>query len=105
MIGEQIRAARKTQNISQAELARRCNISRGYLVLVERGESNPTITKAGAIAGALGMTVDDLMHGAQKNSTEATLLYYFREADWPAILRLVAVQIQIEQQGGRADAS
>ncbi len=102
MIGENIRAARKTQNMSQVELARRCGISRGYLLLVESGESNPTITKVGAIAGALGMTVDDLINGARKNSTEAALLYYFRLRDWPAILRLVAVEIQIEQTNEQA---
>lgn len=60
-LGMRVRQLRKERNMSLSELARRSGISRGYLHLIEKGESSPTEEKLAAIARTLGVFVSELI--------------------------------------------
>ncbi len=55
-----IKAARAGLDISQAELAERCGVSRQTISAIEKGDYNPTINLCIAICKALGKTLDEL---------------------------------------------
>lgn len=60
-LGENIRTIRERRGMSVSELARRSSMSRGYLYLIEKGETNPTEEKLIAIAEALDTSVSDIL--------------------------------------------
>ncbi len=61
-IGERIRLRRTEMNIALAELARRANLSKGYLHAIEAGETqNPSAEILFRIANELGTTIADLL--------------------------------------------
>ena len=53
--GKRIAALRRRQNISQEELAFRCDIHRTYIGALERGEKSPTIITVEKLARGLGI--------------------------------------------------
>ena len=55
-----LKAARAALDISQAELAKRVNVSRQTIVAIEKGDYNPTIKLCIAICHELGKTLDEL---------------------------------------------
>lgn len=55
-----IKEEREAAGLTQEQLSDMAGISRPFLSTVENGSAMPTITKAAAIAKALGKTVDDL---------------------------------------------
>ena len=59
-VGTRIKELREKKSMALAELARKSGISRGYLYLLEKGESNPTEEKLAAIADALGVLMSEL---------------------------------------------
>jgi transcriptional regulator with XRE-family HTH domain len=59
-LGQNIRRARRTLNISQEELAFRCGLHRTYLSGVERGARNLSFASLLAIARGLELTVSEL---------------------------------------------
>jgi transcriptional regulator with XRE-family HTH domain len=59
--GENVRKARKKQNISQERLALNAGIDRSYMSRVERGIVSITLQKAYVIAQALQCDVQDLL--------------------------------------------
>ena len=59
-LGRNIRKARKILNISQEELAFRCELHRTYLSDIERGVRNLSFSSLVAIAKGLGSTVSEL---------------------------------------------
>jgi len=61
-LGRNIRKARKILNISQEELAFRCELHRTYLSDIERGVRNLSFSSLVAIARGLGSTVSELTH-------------------------------------------
>lgn len=66
-IGNTIRETRRKQDISQEDLANICEIERGYMGRVERGEVNVSILKLNKIADALKIKLSDLINGEKKN--------------------------------------
>lgn len=60
-VGEAIRAARRTREWTQAELAERAELSANYVARLERGELGPSLWVAHKIASALGTTLDALL--------------------------------------------
>lgn len=61
-IGKTIRKYRQDRKMSQEALARTANLSLPTIVKIESGETpNPTIDTVKKIAGALGVSLDDLM--------------------------------------------
>ena len=61
-IGERIKARRLEMNVSLAELARRADVSKGYLHSIESGETqSPSAEVLFKIAHELGTTIADLL--------------------------------------------
>ena len=60
-LGLNIRTRRKELQISQVELARRCNIDRSYMGQIERGTANPSLAVIDAVAFALAVSASELL--------------------------------------------
>ncbi len=63
-LGQRIRAAREALGESQVSLAASAGISQGYLSQLEANEREPTLSIAARLAGALGVSLDELASGA-----------------------------------------
>ena len=59
-LGRNIRKARKLMNISQEELAFRCELHRTYLSDIERGVRNLSFSSLVSLARGLGSSVSEL---------------------------------------------
>lgn len=59
--GKKIAKLRKERKLSQFQLSADANIARSFLILIENGESNPTITTICALAEALEVKPKDLL--------------------------------------------
>lgn len=55
-----MKAARAAKDLSQAELAGLCDVSRQTINAIEKGDYNPTINLCIAICKALDKTLDEL---------------------------------------------
>ncbi|MCR5468479.1 MAG: helix-turn-helix transcriptional regulator [Lachnospiraceae bacterium] len=55
-----LKAARAGKDLSQDDLAKRCNVSRQTISAIEKGDYNPTINLCIAICKELGTTLDEL---------------------------------------------
>lgn len=55
-----IRERRKELGLSQEELAKRCGVTRQTVNAIENNKYDPTLALAFALAGELGLTVDQL---------------------------------------------
>jgi len=64
-LGNAIREIRLELGVSQEELAHKSQIDRAYMSSIERGSQNPGIISIARIAGALGLSLSDLMGRAQ----------------------------------------
>lgn len=62
-LGRAIRRAR-ADRFTLAQLSARSGVSAGLLSLIERGKGNPSINTLGAIAGALGVSLPELVADA-----------------------------------------
>lgn len=60
-LGYRIREIRVAQGISQAELARRCNLHRTFIGSVERGERNLSVLNLRLIARKLKCKLSELL--------------------------------------------
>lgn len=60
-MGRVIRQLREAQNLSQDELAWKCDVHRTYMGFVERGEYNITVVKLGQIAKGLGVKPSQIL--------------------------------------------
>ena len=59
-IGLKIKLERTKLNISQEDLAFRANVNKNTIGAIERGTQSPTFDTLEAIAGAFGITVQEL---------------------------------------------
>lgn len=59
--GERLQKVRKSQGISQEELASKLAMHRTYIGMIERGERNPTIRTLYKIAKTLKVPASDLL--------------------------------------------
>ncbi len=55
-----MKSARAALDLSQDELAKRCEVSRQTISAIEKGDYNPTIKLCIAICKVLGKTLDEL---------------------------------------------
>ena len=55
-----LKSARAAMDLSQEQLADRCNVSRQTISAIEKGDYNPTINLCIAICKVLGKTLDEL---------------------------------------------
>lgn len=60
-LGQIIRTKRESQGLTQLEVAKRAELDRNYIGMVERGERNPSYLSLIKIASGLNMTVDQLI--------------------------------------------
>lgn len=60
-VGEEIRALRRAQNLSVANLSQRAGVSAGMISQIERGLTNPSIRIMTAIGEALGVPLSNLL--------------------------------------------
>lgn len=60
-LGNRIRAIRLEKNLTQAELAERCECNRNYISMLERGERNPSYKSLLMIAEGLGVKIQKLV--------------------------------------------
>lgn len=59
-LGQAISSVRKSQGVSQEELAHRSEIDRSYMSAIERGTQNPGVMMVVKIAKAMGVPVSEL---------------------------------------------
>ena len=59
-LGQVISSARKSQGVSQEELAHRSEIDRSYMSAIERGTQNPGVMVIVKIARAIGIPTSEL---------------------------------------------
>ncbi|GLV74155.1 hypothetical protein Shyhy02_21570 [Streptomyces hygroscopicus subsp. hygroscopicus] len=64
-IARNVRAARVRAALSQAELSRRSQVSKGTLVALENMQGNPSLATLVRLADALGLAVSALLRGAR----------------------------------------
>ncbi len=60
-LGQNIKRIRLKKDISQGDIARELDVSRGYISTIENGKTNPTLSTIAKIAKALGVTNDELL--------------------------------------------
>ena len=60
--GQNIRALRKAQGLTQVEFSERCGFYQTYLSRVENGQANPTLNAMEVMANALGLTVFEMFY-------------------------------------------
>lgn len=60
-LGENIKRIRADKNMTQGDLCRVLELDRAYMSNVENGNKNPTLATIEKIAGALGVTADELL--------------------------------------------
>jgi len=59
-LGDRIKTLRYQHQITQEELADRCNMFRTYMSRIESGQANPTLTMLYEIAGAFRLDIREL---------------------------------------------
>src|SRR6202034_1523854 len=67
VLGSRLRALRAERDETLAQTAERAGISPQYLSEIERGRKEPSSEMIAALAGALDITVADLMAGAAED--------------------------------------
>lgn len=67
-IGARIAKARKAKKLSQAELAKKVDLSRSAVAQWETGECSPSASALVALSRALGVTVDALLDSRARAS-------------------------------------
>lgn len=60
-LGENIKRIRALKNMTQGDLCRALDLDRAYISNVENGNKNPTLATIEKIAGALDVSVDELL--------------------------------------------
>ena len=60
-LGNNIRKIRLERNFSQEELAFKIDSARNFIGCIERAEKSPTIVTLARIAGAMGISLSDLV--------------------------------------------
>ncbi len=65
-VGETIRELRVLKNLSQEELADRCDTSAVYISEIERGTKNPTVSSLMVIALSFDLKMSELVSEVEK---------------------------------------
>jgi transcriptional regulator with XRE-family HTH domain len=70
VLSARLRARRLDRRLSLDRLAALADVSKGLLVQIENGEANPSIATLCKVAGALGVSVADLVQVAEQQPAE-----------------------------------
>jgi len=113
-IGGFVKQVREARHLSQAELARRCNLSRAYINALESGNvKEPSARTLGLLAGALEIDIMEMLEATgtvrlqagSGISDEAQLASYLRrerelsEVSIRSIMRLISLFEMGDKQG------
>ena len=60
-LGQNLKRIRTQKGISQGDIARALDVSRGYISTIENGKTNPTLSTIARLAGVLEVTNDELL--------------------------------------------
>ena len=60
LLADRVKELRERQELSPAELARRAELTRGQILVLERGERVPTVVTVAAVARALHVPIAEL---------------------------------------------
>jgi transcriptional regulator with XRE-family HTH domain len=108
-VGERITQRRQEKNLSLAELARRAEVSKGYLHSIESGETQrPSAETLFKIANALSTTIADLLGEASiTHEDDGILIIPDTLREFAEIENLTSADVQmlarIEYRGKRPD--
>ncbi len=67
--GHAVRRLREGAGLSQEKLGEKTELTRNYIGMIERGETNPTLTVMLSLATALDTTVTALVREAEEGQT------------------------------------
>lgn len=62
VFGSKVREFRKSQSLSQEELADKADLHRTYIGMIERAEKNITLLNIEKVAKALGVSIKDFFY-------------------------------------------
>jgi len=60
-LGQNLKRIRTSKGISQGDIARSLEVSRGFVSNIENGKTNPTLTTIAKLAKAVGVSVEKLL--------------------------------------------
>lgn len=60
-LGKNLKKIRTDKGISQGDIARSLDVSRGYISNIENGKTNPTLATISRLAKAVNVSIDELM--------------------------------------------
>ena len=60
-LGDNLKRIRTDKSLSQADIAKSLGVSRGFVSNIENGKRNPTLSTITRLAGAVGVTADELL--------------------------------------------
>ena len=92
IVGDNIRRLRENLNITQEELAFRCDLTQGHINYIENGKRGFTKKSLEKIAKALGVQISVLFEKGKEPSAkvaESTLLYGKRSRIYEEIIALL----------------
>ncbi|MBQ8641341.1 MAG: helix-turn-helix transcriptional regulator [Clostridia bacterium] len=103
-IGRNIRKYRKEKKLSQEQLAEIIHVSQNYVGNMERGEKIPSLETLVAIADALGVSSDVLLHDVVENGYDVKIsllndeMRRLSSKDQKRIFELIEVEIRHSTQ-------
>jgi len=60
-LGKNLKRIRTSKGISQGDIARSLEVSRGFVSNIENGKTNPTLATIAKLAKAVGVSSDELL--------------------------------------------
>ena len=60
-LGDNLKRIRTSKGISQGDIARSLEVSRGFVSNIENGKTNPTLSTISKLAKALGVSSNELL--------------------------------------------
>lgn len=76
LIGLRIKNLRRSEGLSQEELAERMGISSKYLSSIERGKENPTLDTVIKLANALKIELSEIFNFSHEGKTKKDLVTF-----------------------------
>jgi transcriptional regulator with XRE-family HTH domain len=101
-IGERLVELRHARKWTQAELGQRADLSREYVMRIEAGLHDPSLSKAARLAAALDVSLDELMQPVEKGRQAAAQrrIRPMTEVQRPFVEALTA-RLEKAQKAGR----
>lgn len=72
MLGQRLKALRQQRSLKQATLAKRVGVTQPYIVALEKGRENPTLSTLARLADVLGVGITDFFPTGGHNMAKLT---------------------------------